>query len=59
MWPMTLTLAVPVLELSAFDVSNKDFVEWFCSIWNIWMKLHRYMEDLGLHFMAKDCYSSS
>ena len=32
MWPRTATLAVPVLELSAFDVSEDSFLASVCSL---------------------------
>ena len=57
----TVTLTLPVHELSALDWSEKWFFT--CSsftIWNIWMKLHRYVDHQRLHIVTKDrhCYLS-
>ena len=55
LWQRTITLTCPVHELSALDWSEKWFLT--CSsftIWNIWMKLHRYVEHQRLHIFSKD-----
>ena len=49
------TLTFPVHELSTLDWSEKLLLT--CSsftIWNIWMKLHRYVEHQRLHIFSKD-----
>ena len=58
LWQRTITLTFPVHELSALDWSEKWFLT--CSsftIWNIWMKLHRYVDHQRLHIVGKDCHS--
>ena len=55
LWQRTITLTFPVHELSALDWSEKWFLT--CSsftIWNIWMKLHRYVDHQRLHILTKD-----
>ena len=50
----TVTLTFPVHELSALDWSKKWFLT--CrsfTIWNIWMKLHRYVDHQRLHIVGK------
>ena len=58
LWQRTITLTFPVHELSALDWSEKWFLT--CSsftTWNIWMKLHRYVEQQRLHITTKDLHS--
>ena len=58
LWQRTITLTFPVHELSALDWSEKWFLT--CSsftIWNIWMKLHRYVDHQRLHIVTKDLHS--
>ena len=58
LWQRTITLTFPVHELSALDWSKKWFLT--CSsftIWNIWMKLHRYVDHQRLHIVTKDRHS--
>ena len=58
LWQRTITLTFPVHELSALDWSEKWFLT--CSsftIWNIWMKLHRYVDHQRLHIVTKDRHS--
>ena len=55
LWLRIFTLTFPVHELSTLDWSEKWFLT--CSsftIWNIWMKLHRYVEHQRLHIFSKD-----
>ena len=55
LWLGIFTLTFPVHELSTLDWSEKWFLT--CSsftIWNIWMKLHRYVEHQRLHIFSKD-----
>ena len=63
LWSRTDTLAVPVLELSSLDVSGMQTLVYSSfSMWSIWMKLNRFIENLGLPIVTKDCsfgYSSS
>ena len=58
LWQRTITLTFPVHELCALDWSEK----WFLTrssftIWNIWMKLHRYVDHQRLHIVTKDLHS--
>ena len=58
LWQRTITLTFPVHELSALDWSEKWFLT--CSsltIWNIWMKLHRYVDHQRLHIVGKNRHS--
>ena len=58
LWQRTITLTFPVHELSALDWSEKWFLT--CSsftIWNFWMKLHRYVDHQRLHIVTKDRHS--
>ena len=58
LWQRTITLTFPVHELSALDWSEKWFLT--CSsftIWNIWMKLHRYVDHQRLRIVGKDRHS--
>ena len=58
LWQRTITLTFPVHELSALDWSEKWFLT--CSsftLWNIWMKLHRYVDHQRLHIVGKDRHS--
>ena len=58
LWQRTITLTFQVHELSALDWSEKWFLT--CSsftIWNIWMKLHRYVDHQRLHIVTKDRHS--
>ena len=55
LWLRIFTLTFPVHGLSTLDWSEKWFL--ICSsftIWNIWMKLHRYVEQQRLHITTKD-----
>ena len=55
LWLRIFTLTFPVHELSTLDWSEKWFLT--CSsftLWNIWMKLHRYVEHQRLHIFSKD-----
>ena len=55
LWLRIFTLTFPVHELSTLDWSEKWFLT--CSsftIWNIWMKLHRYVEHQRLHIFSMD-----
>ena len=58
LWQRTITLTFPVHELSALDWSEKWFLT-CCSftIWNIWMKLHRYVDHQRLHIVGKERHS--
>ena len=54
LWLRIFTLTFPVHELSTLDWSEKWFLT--CSsftIWNIWMKLHRYVEHQRLHILVR------
>ena len=60
LWLRIFTLTFPVHELSTLDWSEKWFLT--CSsftIWNIWMKLHRYVDHQRLHIVTKDIISLS
>ena len=55
LWLRIVTLTFPDCELSTLDWSEN----WFWpvvsfTIWNIWMKLHRYVEHQRLHIFSKD-----
>ena len=55
LWLRIVTLTFPDCELSTLDWSENCFwpVVSF-TIWNIWMKLHRYVEHQRLHIFSKD-----
>ena len=55
LWLRIVTLTFPDCELSTLDWSENGFwpVVSF-TIWNIWMKLHRYVEHQRLHIFSKD-----
>ena len=58
LWQRTITLTFPVHELSALNWSEKWFLT--CrsfTIWNIWMKLRRYVDHQRFHIVTKDRHS--
>ena len=58
LWQRTITLTFPVHELSALDWSEKWFLTFSSfTIWNVWMKLHRYVDHQRLHIVTKDRHS--